>query len=122
MKGARDILTVKCTLLTLTGGGTLYPTAHNTLFFVLLHRQLKVLAPHVPMRVVEAEVNATRVRHLGVVQPLGMFVEGSTVCVLFRLVAGRDLLDTLNQAGGRFPEERTRRYMWQVCSIVAALW
>jgi len=82
---------------------------------------IKVLAPHVPMRVVEAEVNATRVRHLGVVQPLGMFVEGSTVCVLFRLVAGRDLLDTLNQAGGRFPEARTRRYMWQVCSIVAAL-
>lgn len=83
---------------------------------------IKVLEQHVPMRVVEAEVNATRVDHPGVVQPLGMFIEGgATVCVVFRLVEGKDLLDTLNAAGGRFPEARARRYAWQVCNVVRAL-
>lgn len=69
----------------------------------------------VPLKIVKREVEyASTLRHDNIVRLLDVFAEGKQLILVWELISGPDLLDLLNECGGRMPEEVAGYYFWQL--------
>lgn len=66
------------------------------------------------MHLIDREIRlAGSVQHPRICRLLDAFAEGVQLCLVFELVQGVDLLDLLNEKGGKMPEEMTAFYIHQ---------
>lgn len=66
---------------------------------------------------VEREIrHLAEVRHENIVSLLNVFVDGDQLVIVLELIAGYDLLEILNRAGGVLTEEQARFYFLQLLS------
>ncbi|GMH43538.1 hypothetical protein BSKO_11460 [Bryopsis sp. KO-2023] len=69
----------------------------------------------VPLKIVKREVEyASSMRHDNIVRLLDVFAEGKQLILVWELIQGPDLLDLLNECGGRMPEDMTAFYFHQL--------
>ena len=72
------------------------------------------------LRGVRREVEyAASVQHPNVVRLLDFFAEEARLVIVWELIEGPDLLDLLNERGGRLDEQATRAYFCQLLEAVA---
>lgn len=76
----------------------------------------------VPAKTVQREIQlASSVHHDNIVQLLAVFSDGDQVVLVWELVCGPDLLDLLNDCGGRMSEYRASSYFAQLLEGVLFL-
>ncbi|CAD7698637.1 unnamed protein product [Ostreobium quekettii] len=69
----------------------------------------------VPLKIVKREVQyACNMRHNNIVRLLDVFAEGKQLILVWELISGPDLLDLLNEHGGRMPEDLMAFYFYQL--------
>ncbi|KAG2434282.1 hypothetical protein HXX76_008006 [Chlamydomonas incerta] len=80
------------------------------------HVALKVMhGPDlVPLKVVKREITfSSSVSHDNIVRLLDVFAERQQLVIVWELISGPDLLDLLNECGGRMPEDMAAFYFTQ---------
>ncbi|GIL54081.1 hypothetical protein Vafri_9634 [Volvox africanus] len=68
----------------------------------------------VPLKVVKREITfSSSVSHDNIVRLLDVFAEKQQLVIVWELISGPDLLDLLNECGGRMPEDMAAFYFTQ---------
>ena len=93
----------------------------ESLIVALKCHDLRNADPRALDRLKREIMNAKEVVHENVVRLYNVILEGECLVLVLELVKGGDLLEVINRAGGKLPEDQARNYFVQLMNGVAKL-